>query len=117
MKGYLVYEQWTKEPFNEICFYDVYLNKADAYKKVEKLINVNKEEGYSVYCRFEDIYMDDDADHNNDVYIWVQEVEIVKKHKKKYVNYCAVCKNYYDCDATGLYIECLNNDFKHFIKK
>lgn len=86
MKGYLVYEQWTEEPFNEIYFHEVYLNKQDAYKVVEELIEDARENNYSVYCRFEDIYMDDDADHNNDVHIWVQEVEIVEKYKKEYVN-------------------------------
>lgn len=79
MKGYLVYEQWTNEPFNELYFYDVYLSKADAYKKVAKLIEYNEKEGNCVYCRFEDIYMDDSADGDNDVHIWVQEVEIIEK--------------------------------------
>lgn len=78
MKGYLIIEQWVNEPFNEFSYHGVYLKKSDAYKKVENLINQYSEDGYCVYCKFEDIDQDDDADGKNDVYIWVEEVNIIE---------------------------------------
>ena len=76
MKGYLVYEQWGNT--DETYFHEVYLKKQDAYKVVKDLINDARENNYTVYCRFEDIYVNDDADYNNDANIFVKEVEIIQ---------------------------------------
>ena len=86
MKGYLVYEYFVNEDSNEVNFHNVYLNKKDAYKKVEELINENETNGNLVYCKFMDIDMDDDINHINNVYIFVQEVEIIEK-KPKFIGY------------------------------
>ena len=76
MKGYLVYEQWGN--IDEIYFHEVYLKKQDAYKVVEELIKDARENNYTVYCRVEDIYVNDSADYNNDVNIFIKEVEVIQ---------------------------------------